>query len=678
MECKITRSLSLKVAALVTLITLVVFTGLFFANSREQSVHSHEQLQSFSLQLMQLLQMAITDPMAKGDNKGTVEQFNKLSSNFDQVLVHLTNPKGNITYSTDPTKVRQDLRAIVHDAPELLQLVDESLETPLKRGEDIHLDGVPYYAQVLSIENEADCHHCHGASHPILGSMVMLQDVSAERASLRSSQVTSAGISLAGLLLLLLLLLTFMRFSVINRIKALAQSSDAVSKGDLNLDFTIRGADELSCLGKNLQQMVSDLREQMQESHKNSELAAEEAARAREAMQEAEEARNKAKKLSEYQRREVDKLANALQRLAHGDLHASYATAPEEEGAEEVRASFLDIEKAMQATIGALREMIDNMKSQADFLANASRDLSDVSSSLAESSEDLSLRAGTVAGASEEISTNIATMAASTEEISMNITTVSSTAEEMSVTMDNVARSVEQLQKSISHIASFAQDGAEVASRATTMAQSATSTMNHLGGAALEIGKVTEVIKRIAEQTNLLALNATIEAASAGDAGKGFAVVAHEIKELANQSAKAAEDIAAKIAGVQDNAKAAVSVMDDISKIVNTLSTQVTDIKLDVEKQNSAANEISISVTETSKGAGEIANSISELAKGANDMSRNAGDISKGANDMASSIHGVSNSAEVGSKGSRQVHSLSGELSRVATQLLELVGKFST
>ena len=678
MECRITRSLSLKVALLVTGISLLVFTGLFFANAYEQKSHSQQQLQSFSVRLMALMHMAVNEPMSLGDNEGTVEQFQKIANNFENIQVHLTNARGNITYSTDPSLVRKDLQTALNDNGRLGPLLQESLQTPIKMGEDITIDDRPFYAQVSSVSNNPTCYHCHGKNHPILGSMVLLQDLTEEQSALLHSQYTNAAISVAGLLLLLALLLSFMRFSVIKRIKLLAQSSDAISRGDLSMDFRIKGNDELGSLGQNLREMVGDLRDKMKEVEQSSKIASEEAKRAHLAMEEADTARLVAKQLAEYQKHEVDKLAGALQRLAKGDLTASYAAERTTRELDEARDSFLAIEKAMAATIASLRSMIDNMKSQADFLADASKELSHVSSSLEKSSEDLSMRAGTVALASEEISTNINTMAASTEEISVNITTVSSTAEEMSATMENVANSVQELRKSISHIASFAQDGATVAAQANSMAKSATSTMNQLGDAAHEIGKVTEVIKRIAEQTNLLALNATIEAASAGDSGKGFAVVAHEIKELANQSAKAAEDIAGKISGVQQNAQAAVTVMDDISTIITRLNEQVLDIKTDVEKQDSAANEISISVTETSKGAVDIANSISDLANGANDMSRNAGDISKGANDMASNIHGVSKSAEIGNNNSKQVNSLAGELTRVAEQLRMVVGKFST
>ncbi|WP_239508536.1 methyl-accepting chemotaxis protein, partial [Serratia marcescens] len=77
--------------------------------------------------------------------------------------------------------------------------------------------------------------------------------------------------------------------------------------------------------------------------------------------------------------------------------------------------------------------------------------------------------------------------------------------------------------------------------------------------------EVVQLIRAIAEQTNLLALNATIEAARAGEAGRGFAVVASEVKQLASQTARATEDIAGQVSAIQQATGRTVSSMAGIS-----------------------------------------------------------------------------------------------------------------
>ena len=345
------------------------------------------------------------------------------------------------------------------------------------------------------------------------------------------------------------------------------------------------------------------------------------------------------------------------------------------------------LDAASEDEIGQLAEwfnvFIENhQKMVADIVGNietlnaASSDLNELSVRLASGSEEMSAQSENVAGATEQMSASINAMASAAEEMSANAHSVSSTAEELSMNMNAVASSIEEMSMAIKDVAQTAKGGAEIAGKASEMSDSATQTMNLLGGAASEIGQVTTVIKRIAEQTNLLALNATIEAASAGDAGRGFAVVANEIKELARQSASAAEDIGKRIEGVQSNTEEAVRVISEVSATVANLNDASMDITKSVEQQTETANEISGNVQQANTGVNNIASAIAEIAKGTEEVAKNAGEAAKGVNDVSMNIQGVSKAASDSNADARQVQASAEKLAGVAGLLRDMVGKF--
>ncbi|MDR2732245.1 MAG: methyl-accepting chemotaxis protein, partial [Fibromonadaceae bacterium] len=219
-----------------------------------------------------------------------------------------------------------------------------------------------------------------------------------------------------------------------------------------------------------------------------------------------------------------------------------------------------DISYSFNKLMEALRVPISGAKTVTDSFASTSEELSYVSAQLTESSENTVKQSVAMTSINEQMTGSIKAMASDTEEASGSANQVADVAEMMSVNMNSITVTIDEMSSNMSHIASSAGKAHEITGKAAEKSGEVSDVMNKLGIAAKEIGHVTDLIKRIADKTNLLALNATIEAASAGEAGKGFAVVAGEIKELANQSAKSADDIARRIEGIQSGVGDAVAV----------------------------------------------------------------------------------------------------------------------
>ncbi len=267
-----------------------------------------------------------------------------------------------------------------------------------------------------------------------------------------------------------------------------------------------------------------------------------------------------------------------------------------------------------------LRQSVSNIAGTAQTLSSSAEELTSVSQTMAGNAEETSAQANVVSAASEEISRNVQTAATGAEEMSA----------------------------SIKEIAQNSTEAAKVAKSAVDMAEKTNATVSKLGDSSAEIGQVIKVITSIAEQTNLLALNATIEAARAGEAGKGFAVVANEVKELANQTAKATEDISQKIEAIQEDTRSSVDAIGEITMIINQINDISNTIASAVEEQTATTAEIGRNVGETAKGSAEISQNISGVAQAAQDTSSGVGQTQEAAN----------------------------ELSRMASDLQKLVGKF--
>jgi methyl-accepting chemotaxis protein len=226
---------------------------------------------------------------------------------------------------------------------------------------------------------------------------------------------------------------------------------------------------------------------------------------------------------------------------------------------------------------------------------------------------------------------------------------VAGTSHQVTAAISTVAVSAEQMTASIDEIAGSASTAATVATEALAAADRTNATVVRLGSESERIGEIVTTIASIAEQTNLLALNATIEAARAGEAGKGFAVVAAEVKELAQQTSKATDEIGRRIGGVQESITTAVEAVSQIQGVIERLNDLSSSIAAAVEEQAASTKDITLNVNEAALGSSRIGSTVDEV---------------------------VAAAAEA-NVGARQMEVAAGELTRLASDLEHLVGRYS-
>ncbi len=201
----------------------------------------------------------------------------------------------------------------------------------------------------------------------------------------------------------------------------------------------------------------------------------------------------------------------------------------------------------------------------------------------------------------EQVAAAMEEMSASVREVAGNASGAASAAERASQAASNGQKVVQATMQSIQNLAGEVERAANV--------------IHKLEADSEGIGKVLDVIRSIAEQTNLLALNAAIEAARAGEQGRGFAVVADEVRTLASRTQQSTQEIQQMIECLQSGARDAVSVMAQGRSRASASVDQ--------------AGRAQDSLTEITKAVGDITEVNGQIARAAEQQSVVASEVSR-------------------------------------------------
>ena len=294
-------------------------------------------------------------------------------------------------------------------------------------------------------------------------------------------------------------------------------------------------------------------------------------------------------------------------------------------------ARLLEALSAMQAN---LRKTIEQIAGSATQLGAAAEELSAVTE---EASRGLQQQNDEI----EQAATAVNEMTAAVEEVARNAV---STSEASNQSTHAAREGRDQVVKTVDAIQTMTHD-----------VQNTAQMIEGLAEQGRDIGKVLDVIRAIAEQTNLLALNAAIEAARAGEAGRGFAVVADEVRALAHRTAQSTQEIEKMVAGIQNGTGEAVSSMQQ--------SNQRTQTTLEMARAAGVALEqITQSIHQINERNLVIASASEEQAQVSREVDRNLVNIRDLATQSAA--------------GANQTSAATHELSRLAVDLNAMVARF--
>ncbi len=314
------------------------------------------------------------------------------------------------------------------------------------------------------------------------------------------------------------------------------------------------------------------------------------------------------------------------EQVAGGDLTGQLDTAGRDEPAR--------LMQALQAMRQNLHDTIERIGNSATQLASAAEQLSAVTE---ESNHSLHRQHDEI----EMAATAVNQMSAAVEEVARNAASTSGAA---TASEDVAQTGCVKVEETVRAIRDMSREVADT-----------TQMVTDLAGQAQGIAKVLDVIRAIAEQTNLLALNAAIEAARAGEQGRGFAVVADEVRVLAHRTQESTHEIEQMIAAIQAGSEAAVSAMNQSDQHARQM-LQV------AEGAGQALHEIARQAGEINERTLLIATAAEQQAQVAREMDRNL-----------VNIRDISVQTSVGAD---QTSAASHELSRLAVELNGMIARF--
>jgi len=288
--------------------------------------------------------------------------------------------------------------------------------------------------------------------------------------------------------------------------------------------------------------------------------------------------------------------------------------------------------------------------------------LAAMQTNLRQTIEQIAGSATQLGAAAEELSTVTEEASRGLQQQNNEIEQAATAVNEMTAAVEEVARNAVSTSEASSQSTQAAREGrdrvVETVSAIQTMTNDVQNTSVMVEGLAAQgrdIGKVLDVIRAIAEQTNLLALNAAIEAARAGEAGRGFAVVADEVRALAHRTAQSTQEIEKMVAGIQNGTGEAVSSMQQ--------SNQRTQSTLEMARAAGVALEqITQSIHLINERNLVIASASEEQAQVSREVDRN--------------LVNIRDLALQSATGANQTSVATHELSRLAVDLNAMVARF--
>jgi methyl-accepting chemotaxis protein len=302
---------------------------------------------------------------------------------------------------------------------------------------------------------------------------------------------------------------------------------------------------------------------------------------------------------------------------------------------EMLKTTISDIQRSNDLTRHLAVESKDEIGQAADAFNQLIEGFRVSMNQVAQDAETVLRLSGQVAAASTQV-------AGSSQIQSDAASSMAAAVDEMTVSIDQISDHAREAQAISGNSNTLSEGGSDVIlsvvqemKRIAENVHQSSSIIGELGQHTNQIQSVVQVIKDIADQTNLLALNAAIEAARAGEQGRGFAVVADEVRKLAEKTASSTGEIAAMIGKIQAGAQHAVASMDVGVTCVNQGVALASQAGEAIHQIQQGSQQVSVAIT-------DISSAIQEQSVASNEIAQHVEKVAQMSDENAAAIHNSS------------------------------------
>ena len=353
--------------------------------------------------------------------------------------------------------------------------------------------------------------------------------------------------------------------------------------------------------------------------------------------------------------RPIRSAAQVAQRISDGDLTVQV---PESKSKDEVG-----------TLIEAEKQMVNNLRQIVSEVQGATQSVSASSQQIAASGTEMN-------SAVQQIATTVDQISRGSQTQAQNLEKTKQLTEDLTTKIGNLATSATASEKLADQVGTLSVKGSESAKEAGSRMNKIIAVTNEsaekVKGLAVKTNEITtvlDVIRQIADQTNLLALNAAIEAARAGEAGRGFAVVADEVRRLAESSAKSSDEISIKLKQIQEDAQNVVTGIE-------TSANEVNQGKQVIDESLSTLETIANNVKTVSENVKKLAESAHEQVSNAKIVQSNAGEIAAVAEENAAATEEASAAVEEQTAQTQEIATATNQMAELAEQLNKTIARF--